>query len=102
MKKKGDFSFCNKDRDCLKHYIEECREIKDWFKIGKRKEDIWKRIWSEDLDEKKGEILKRIWKTKEKVKRREEEENLEERKIGERKEDGGENKQWQVMERRGE
>jgi len=22
-------SFCNKDRDCFKHYIEECREIKD-------------------------------------------------------------------------
>jgi len=86
-------SFCNKGRDCLTHYIEECREIKDWFKIlRKKKEDIWERIWSENLDEKKEEILVRIWKTKEKIKKRKEERNLEERRIGERKEDGGKNR----------
>jgi len=34
-------SFCDKDRDCLKHYIEECREIKEWFNIlGERKENV--------------------------------------------------------------
>jgi len=90
-------SFYDKGRNCLKHYIEECvcvcREIKGWFKIlRKRKEDIWKRIWSEDLDERKGEILVRIWKTKKKVKKRKEEGNLEERRIGERKADWGEDK----------
>jgi len=38
----------------MKHYIEKCREIKNWFNvIGENKEDIWERIWSEDLDEKK-------------------------------------------------
>jgi len=36
--------------------IEECREIKDWFSIlGGNKEEVWDRIWSEDLDERKGE-----------------------------------------------
>jgi len=40
--------------------------------IGENKEDIWKRIkWSENLDERKGELLVRIWKEKEKLKRRE-------------------------------
>jgi len=35
------YSFCDKDRECFKHYMEECREIKDWFDIlGERKEEV--------------------------------------------------------------
>jgi len=35
-------SFCDKDRDYFKHYIDECKEIKDLFSIyilGERKEE---------------------------------------------------------------
>jgi len=41
----------------LWHYIEECEETVDWFRdLEGNKEEIWKK-WSEDLDERKGEIL---------------------------------------------
>jgi len=63
-------SFCNKDRDCFKHYIEDCREVRDWFSVlGSRKEEVWEKIWNEDLDARKGKVLVRIWKEKEKIKR---------------------------------
>jgi len=63
-------SFCSKDRNCFKHYIEDCREVKDWFSVLRtRKEEVWKKIWSEDLDAKKRKVLVRIWKGKEKIKR---------------------------------
>jgi len=82
-------SFCNKDRDCFKHYIEDCREIKNWFStLGERKEEVWEKIWSEDLDKKKGEVLVRIWKEKEKIKRVKEDRNIEENRIRERIRDG--------------
>jgi len=84
--------FCNKDRDYMKHYIEEYGKIKEWFNmLGERKENIWKRIWSEDLNERKGELLVRIWKIKEKLKRKKWDRNLEERRVGERKEEEGDN-----------
>jgi len=62
-------SFCSKDN--FKHYIEGCREIKDWFSVLRtRKEEVWKKIWSEDArDARKGEVLVRIWKAKEKIKK---------------------------------
>jgi len=63
---------------CTYYIIEECREIKDWFSIlGENKEEVWDKIWSEDLDERKGEVLVRIWKGKEKAKRVKEEKNME-------------------------
>jgi len=51
--------------------MRECEETSEWFrKVGENREEIWKRIWSEDLDERKGEILVRLWKSKE-IKKRE-------------------------------
>jgi len=73
----------------MKHYIEECREIKDWFNVIGESKDIWERISSEDLDEKKGELLVRIWKTKEKLKKPESDKNSKERRLGGRKEGEG-------------
>jgi len=60
-----------KDRDCFKHYIEECRKTKDWFRLLEESEaEVWDRIWSENLDERKGEVLVKIWKGKERAKKR--------------------------------
>jgi len=79
--------FCNRGKDSMEHFIEECGEIKDWFyMIEESKEDIWKKIWSEDLDDRKEEFLVKIWKKKEKLKRTERDRNSEERRLGERKE----------------
>jgi len=54
------------------------------FQWEKNRDEIWKRVWSEDLDERKEEALVRLWKRKERKKReaegggREESEGLEE------------------------
>jgi len=42
---------------------------------------VWERIWSEDLNERKEEVLVRIWKEKENAKRAKENRNIEKRKI---------------------
>jgi len=35
---KKDDKICRFCKDCLEHYVEECKEIKDWFvKLGKNK-----------------------------------------------------------------
>jgi len=47
----------------LWHYIEDCEITVDWFRgLGKNKKEIWEMMWSEDLDEEKGETLVKIWK----------------------------------------
>jgi len=64
--------FCGKGRDNMDHYVEDCRMTKEWFRrLGNNNKEIWDRIWSEDLDEEKGEVLVRIWKTKEKIRKEE-------------------------------
>jgi len=53
---KRKYSFCNKGRDELWHYIciKDCEVTVDWFRgLGRNKEKIWEKIWSEDLDEEK-------------------------------------------------
>jgi len=63
-------SFCGKDKDNMEHFIRECVETRDWFRnVGENRDEIWKKVWSEDLDEKKGEALVRLWKRKERKKR---------------------------------
>jgi len=58
-------SFCGEGRDNMEHFVEVCEETKEWFKeLGENREEIWKRIWSEDFDEEKGEILVKLWKSK--------------------------------------
>jgi len=49
---------------------------------------VWDRIWSEDLDKRKGEVLVRIWKGKEKAKRVKEEKNMEKNRRRESNRDG--------------
>jgi len=52
----------------MEHYMEDCERIKDWFRgLGNSSKERWDRIWSEDLDEEKGEVLVKIWKTKDKI-----------------------------------
>jgi len=54
--RKRKYNFCNKGRDELWHYIENCKVMVDWFrKLGRNKEQIWKKIWSKDLNEGKKE-----------------------------------------------
>jgi len=70
-------SFCNKGRDDLLHYVEGCEETAKWFRgLGRNKEEIWDKVWSEDLDERKGELLVKIWKEKEKIRRKRESEKV--------------------------
>jgi len=63
-------SFCGKGKDNMEHFIRECEETSEWFReVGENRDEIWKRVWSEDLDERKGEVLVRLWKRKERTKR---------------------------------
>jgi len=52
----------------MEHYVAECAITKEWFRgLENSKEEIRDRLWSEDLDERKGEVLVRIWKAKKKI-----------------------------------
>ncbi|EFN79294.1 hypothetical protein EAI_06942 [Harpegnathos saltator] len=53
--------FCIEGWDTVEHYIRECRKIKGWFvELGKNEENRLKRIWDDELDEKKGVVLKKL------------------------------------------
>ena len=54
-KKYRECIFCEIGIDCMEHHMEECPWFKQlgssWFKkLGKDKEKIWKKLWSEELN----------------------------------------------------
>lgn len=58
--------FCGNGKDCMSHYVKECERIKDWFKdLGKNCKEIEDSIWSDELNNKKGRILRKLWLEKE-------------------------------------
>ena len=62
--------FCGKGKDNLKHYVEECSEIrKNFIKLGKDKEKILRKLYDEELDEMKREIIRILRKEREVAKR---------------------------------
>jgi len=45
----------------MKHYVEECPKVCTWFKeLGKDKEEIWKKLWSEELESVKCKVLDKL------------------------------------------
>lgn len=59
--------FCGIGEDKVKHFVEECEKVKGWFwKLEINSEERWSRLWSEELDERKGKILRKLWREKEK------------------------------------
>jgi len=55
-----------KGQDKFEHSIEECIEVRDWFKeLGRCREERLVRIWSDKLDE-KDKILKKLRKKRRK------------------------------------
>lgn len=53
--------FCRIIKDNIKHYIEECVEMKKWFNdLGDNNEKKYRKIWNDELDEIKGTIIKRL------------------------------------------
>jgi len=59
--------FCDEGRDNVEHYVGEWKVTIEWFTVlGKNKEEIIKRIYSEDLEGNKGKVLRKLWKEKEK------------------------------------
>ncbi|KMQ97412.1 hypothetical protein RF55_2255 [Lasius niger] len=64
--------FCGTGEDCINHYVKECDATKDWFsELGKNYKDIEERIWSDEIDNTKGRILRKLWE-KEIIKNRKE------------------------------
>jgi len=70
--------FFYEGRGDLWHYIEEYKEMVDWFRgLVRNKEEIWKKVWSEDLDEKKRRnITENMEGVKEKIVRKRESEKI--------------------------
>lgn len=65
--KKKTCLFCEKGQDNMEHYISACRVTKGWFEgLGKNEKERWKRLWDDELDEKKSYIITKIWKEREK------------------------------------
>jgi len=44
--------------------------------LNNYQEEIWEKVWNEDLDKRKREILVKIWKVKEKIVRKRESEKV--------------------------
>ena len=39
-----------RNRDSMEYYVEECSKVCSWFReLGKDKEEIWKKLWNEEL-----------------------------------------------------
>jgi len=54
--------FCEKGKDSIDH-VRECNKVKVWFrKLGNEEKDILGKLWGENLDRLKGEILKKLCK----------------------------------------
>lgn len=59
---------CGKGWDNWVHYVKECEIARDWFsELGEDEESRLDRIWSKDLDRKKGFALRKLWMEKKKV-----------------------------------
>lgn len=55
--------FCRVGQDSIKHYIKECKEVKEWFNIfGVGNKEKYRKIWNDELEER---IIKKLWKEKE-------------------------------------
>ncbi|KYN42336.1 hypothetical protein ALC56_03474 [Trachymyrmex septentrionalis] len=59
--------FCGIGMDRMEHYVEECQKVCSWFRdLREDKEEIWRKLWSEDLDSEKCKILNKLKREKEK------------------------------------
>jgi len=59
--------FCGNGQDSVEHYVSECVKIKEWFRdLGNEVRERIDRLWSEDLDSCKGNVIKRLCKEREK------------------------------------
>jgi len=60
-----EYIFCGIGINCMEHYMEECSKVCSWFReLGKDKEEIWKKLWSEELDSIKCKVLGKLEKEK--------------------------------------
>lgn len=60
--------FCGGDEDSIRHYVKECVKINEWFRdLGENCEEIESRIWSDELDDVKGRVIKKLWREKESI-----------------------------------
>ena len=51
----------------MEHYMEECKKVCSWFRdLGEDKEEIWKKLWSEELDSEKYKVLSNLKREREK------------------------------------
>lgn len=52
-------------QDSIEHYVKECNEVNEWFiPLGKNVNKRIQTVWSDELDDVKGKIIKRLWKKK--------------------------------------
>jgi len=53
---------CVEGRDNVEHYVGKCRITIEWFMVlEKNKEEIIKKIYSEDLEGSKGKMLRKLF-----------------------------------------
>lgn len=58
--------------------MKECQRVCSWFKVpGKDKEEIWKKLWSEELDLEKCKVLGKLDRERKKeIKKKKTEEKI--------------------------
>lgn len=43
--------FCRTGKDNIKHYIEKCEDVKEWFNVlGDDNKEKYRKIWNDELD----------------------------------------------------
>lgn len=59
--------FCEKGKDTLRHYIQDCNVTKNWFvELGDSVKERFSKVWNSKLDkEKERDILRKLENIKE-------------------------------------
>ena len=81
-KSKRKCIFCGEGKNNLEHYVKDCVETKIKFTdLREEEKKILKRIWDNNLDDVKGEVLRKLWKEREKLFRNKKKEGKENKRI---------------------
>lgn len=59
--------FCGEELDCIEHYMNNCNKTKGWFEdLGEDERERNRRLWDDNLDICKANVVKKLWREREK------------------------------------
>ncbi|KYQ52649.1 hypothetical protein ALC60_08259, partial [Trachymyrmex zeteki] len=53
------------DKEFRSYYVNECQKVCSWFRdLGEDREEIWRKLWSKELDSEKSKVLEKLKREK--------------------------------------